>query len=189
MLRGGTDSIEVDVRISHGDREGRLKIMLDSASHLRQDDRDARISRGYLIDKNGVRKIQLPWNRGCESQGLWRVRQAARRDRRTRFTALLHHVTPELHRASYWELNHKAVPGIEGETWTEYRKPVVARSEDLHERVQRGTYRAKPSKRAWIAKTGGQRPLGIAVLEDKIVQQAVRRVLEEILEVEFVGLS
>src|SRR4029077_7791917 len=61
MLRGGTDSIEVDVRISHGDREGRLKIMLDSASHLRQDDRDARISRGYLIDKNGVRKIQLPW--------------------------------------------------------------------------------------------------------------------------------
>jgi RNA-directed DNA polymerase len=98
-------------------------------------------------------------------------------------------VTPELHRASYWELNHKAVAGIEGETWTEYRKPVVARSEDLHERVQRGTYRAKPSKRAWIAKTGGQRPLGIAVLEDKIVQQAVRRVLEEIFEVEFVGLS
>jgi RNA-directed DNA polymerase len=128
-------------------------------------------------------------SRGCESQGLWRVRQAARRDRQTRFTALLHHVTPELLRASYWELNHKAVPGIDGGTWTEYRKPLVARSEDLHERVQRGTYRAKPSKRAWIAKTGGQRPLGIAVLEDKIVQQAVRRVLEEIFEVEFVGLS
>src|SRR5439155_1209476 len=56
-------------------------------------------------------------SRGCESQGLWRVRQAARRDRRRRFTALLHHVTPELLRASYWELNHKAVPGIDGETW------------------------------------------------------------------------
>src|SRR5213594_4921807 len=80
-------------------------------------------------------------SRGCESQGLWRVRQAARRDRRRRFTALLHHVTPELLRASYWELNHKAVPGIDGETWREYRKHVVARIEDLHERVQRGTYR------------------------------------------------
>jgi len=66
-----------------------------------------------------------------------------------RFTALLHHVTPQLLRASYWELNHKAVPGIDGGTWTEYRKPLVARIEDLHERVQRGTYRAKPSKRAW----------------------------------------
>ena len=128
-------------------------------------------------------------SRGCESQGLWRVRQAARRDRRRRFTALLHHVTPELHRASYWELNHKAVPGIDGGTWTEYRKLLVARREELHKRVQRRTYRAKPSKRAWIAKTGGQRPLGISVLEDKIVQQAVRRVLEEIFEVEFVGLS
>ena len=93
-------------------------------------------------------------SRGCESQGLWRVRQAARRDRRRRFTALLHHVTPELLRASYWELNHKAVPGIDGETWREYRKHVVARIEDLHERVQRGTYRAKPSKRAWIPKAG-----------------------------------
>jgi hypothetical protein len=80
---------------------------------------------------------------------LWRVRQAARRDRQTRWTALLHHVTPELLRASYWELNHKAVPGIDGGTWTEYRKPLVARIGDLHERVQRGTYRAKPSKRAW----------------------------------------
>ena len=59
-------------------------------------------------------------SRGCESQGLWRVRQAARRDRRMRFTALLHHVTPQLLRASYWELNRLAVPGIDGETWKEY---------------------------------------------------------------------
>jgi len=127
--------------------------------------------------------------RGCESQGLWRIRQAARRDRRTRFTALLHHITPALLRASYWELNRLAVPGMDGETWVEYGKHVVARIEDLHERVQRGTYRAKPSKRAWIPKAGGQRPLGIAALEDKIVQQAVRRVLEEIFEVEFLGFS
>src|SRR2546430_7875852 len=73
-------------------------------------------------------------SRGCESQGLWRVRQAARRDRRRRFTALLHHVTPELLRASYLELKHKAVPGIDGEKWRGDRKHVVARIEDLHER-------------------------------------------------------
>jgi RNA-directed DNA polymerase len=106
-----------------------------------------------------------------------------------RFTALLHHVTPALLRASYWELNRIAVPGIDGETWKEYRAQMEERIIDLHERVQRGRYRAKPSKRAWIAKAGGQRPLGIAALEDKIVQQAVRKVLEEILEAEFVGLS
>ncbi len=128
-------------------------------------------------------------SRGCESQGLWRIRQAARRDRRTRFTALLHHITPALLRASYWELNRIAVPGMDGETWAEYGKQLVVRIEDLHERVQRGTYRAKPSRRAWIPKSGGQRPLGLAALEDKIVQQAVRRVLEEIFEVEFVGFS
>jgi group II intron reverse transcriptase/maturase len=78
---------------------------------------------------------------------------------------------------------------MDGETWAEYGKQLVVRIEDLHERVQRGTYRAKPSRRAWIPKSGGQRPLGIAALEDKIVQQAVRRVLEEIFEVEFVGFS
>lgn len=128
-------------------------------------------------------------SRGCESQGLWRIREAARRDRRTRFTALLHHITPALLRASYWELNRLAVPGMDGETWAGYGKHLVVRIEDLHERVQRGTYRAKPSRRAWIPKSGGQRPLGIAALEDKIVQQAVRRVLEEIFEVEFVGFS
>src|SRR5918995_5473325 len=127
--------------------------------------------------------------RGCESQGLWRVRQAARRDRRMRFTALLHHITPALLRASYWELNRLAAPGIDGETWKEYRAQMEVRILDLHERVQRGTYRAKPSKRAWIPKAGGQRALGIAALEDKIVQQAVCSVLEEIFEVEFLGLS
>lgn len=106
-----------------------------------------------------------------------------------RFNALLHHITPALLRASYWELNRLAVPGIDGARWKEYRVQMEVRILDLHERVQRGTYRAKPSKRAWIPKAGGQRPLGIAALEDKIVQQAVRSVLEEIFEVEFLGLS
>ena len=128
-------------------------------------------------------------SRRCESQGLWRVRQAARRDKRMRFTALLHHVTPQLLRASYWELNRGAAPGIDGERWKEYRAQMEGRILDLHERVQRGSYRAKPSKRAWIPKAGGRRPLGIAALEDKIVQQAVRSVLEEIFEAGFLGFS
>ena len=78
---------------------------------------------------------------------------------------------------------------MEGETWAEYGEQLVVRIEDLHERVQGGTYRAKPSRRVWIPKAGGQRPLGIAALEDKLVQQAARRVLEEIFEVEFEGFS
>jgi len=122
--------------------------------------------------------------------GLWSVRQAARRDRKARFTALLHHVTPELLQESYFELKRQAAPGVDGVTWEEYREGLEERIADLHGRVQRGTYRAKPSKRAWMAKAdGGERPLGIAALEDKIVQQALKTILEQIFEVEFRGFS
>jgi RNA-directed DNA polymerase len=118
------------------------------------------------------------------------VRQAARRDKQMRFTALLHHVTPELLRTSYYELKRSASPGVDGMTWEEYGHGLEERLRDLHERVHRGTYQAKPSKRAWIPKADGrQRPLGIAALEDKIVQQAVRSILECIYEEDFLGFS
>lgn len=118
------------------------------------------------------------------------VRQAAQRDRTTRFTALLHHVTPELLAASFFALKREAAPGVDGVTWDEYARGLYERIADLHARVHRGTYRAKPSKRAWIPKPDGrQRPLGIAALEDKIVQHAVKTVLEAIFEVEFLGIS
>lgn len=118
------------------------------------------------------------------------VRQAAQRDRTTRFTALLHHVTPELLAASFFALRRQAAPGVDGVTWDEYARGLYERIADLHARVHRGSYRAKPSKRAWIPKPDGrQRPLGIAALEDKIVQQAVKTVLEAIFEVEFLGFS
>jgi RNA-directed DNA polymerase len=124
------------------------------------------------------------------SRGLWGVREAARRDKKMRFTALLHHVTPELLRASYFDLKRQAAPGVDGVTWQEYGRDLEARLADLHARVHRGTYRAKPSKRAWIPKADGrQRPLGIAALEDKIVQQAVKTVLEQIYEEDFLGFS
>jgi group II intron reverse transcriptase/maturase len=129
-------------------------------------------------------------NRGRASIGLEGVRKLAGRSKETRFTTLLHHVNLELLRESYEALNRQASPGIDEMTWKEYGRDLEARLADLHERVHCGTYRAKPSKRAWIPKADGrQRPLGIASLEDKIVQQAVRTVLEQVYEEDFLGLS
>lgn len=124
------------------------------------------------------------------SRGLLGVREAARRDKGTRFTALLHHLTPELLRASFYDLKKHAAPGVDGVTWEKYRCDLEARLDDLHDRIHRGAYRARPSRRQYIDKPdGGKRPLGIAALEDKIVQQAVRVVLEQIYEGDFRGFS
>ncbi len=119
------------------------------------------------------------------------VREAARRDKKVRFTALLHHITPFRLWQSFHQLKRLASPGVDGVTWLEYGDDdLLKRIDALHERIHRGTYRAQPSKRAWIPKADGkQRPLGIACLEDKIVQQAVATVLEQIYEEEFVGFS
>src|SRR5262249_27336261 len=117
------------------------------------------------------------------SSGLQRVREAARRDKRARFTALLHHVTVDLLRDSFHALKQQAAPGVDGLTWPEYEDGLDDRLVDLHRRVHTGTYRAQPSKRAYIPKPDGrQRPLGIAALEDKIVQQAVVTALNQIYE-------
>ena len=129
-------------------------------------------------------------SRGIRSRGLLGVREAARHDKKMRFNNLLNHVTPELLQASFFDLKKQAAPGIDGETWAEYADNFEARIVDLHARIHRGTYRAKPSKRTWIPKLDGKlRPLGIASREDKIVQQAVRVVLECIYEEDFLGFS
>ena len=119
------------------------------------------------------------------------VRQVARRDKQVRFTALLHHVTVDLLRESFERLKHEAQPGVDGVTWRQYGDDGLhERLAHLHDRVHRGTYRAQPSKRAWIPKPDGRdRPLGIASLEDKIVQRAVATVLECIYEEDFLGFS
>jgi RNA-directed DNA polymerase len=122
--------------------------------------------------------------------GLQRVREAARKDKRARFTALLHHVTVDLLRDSFFALKRQAAPGVDGLTWPEYEDGLDDRLVDLHRRVHTGTYRAQPSKRAYIPKPDGRkRPLGIAALEDKVVQQAVVTVLNQIYEVDFLGFS
>jgi RNA-directed DNA polymerase len=127
---------------------------------------------------------------GNALDGLRRVREAAKRDKRLRFTALLHHVSIALLSNSFYALKRAAVPGVDGLTWQVYETDLDKRLEDLHSRVHRSTYRALPSKRAYIPKPDGrQRPLGIAALEDKIVQQAVGTVLSQIYEEDFLGFS
>jgi retron-type reverse transcriptase len=129
-------------------------------------------------------------SRKIMSFGLHGVRKAARRDKRMRFTALLHHITPELLQSSFLDLNRQAAPGIDDVTWRDYANGLEDRIDDLHSRIHRGTYRAQPSKRTWIPKADGrQRPLGIAALEDKVVQQAVKTVLDCIYEADFLGFS
>jgi len=115
------------------------------------------------------------------SQGLSGVRQAARDRKQERFTALLHHLSVGLLRDSFYALRRLASPGVDGVTWEEYQTGLEDRLVDLHSRLQRGAYRAQPSRRVYIPKADGrQRPLGIAALEDKIVQQAVVTILNQI---------
>jgi len=122
--------------------------------------------------------------------GLDRIRKAARKDKSLRFTSLIHHITVDLLRDSYKSLKRDAAPGIDDVTWKQYGEKLEERLPHLHERVQSGRYRAMPSKRIWIPKPDGrQRPIGIAVLEDKIVQQAAVQVLNQIYEERFLGFS
>jgi len=121
---------------------------------------------------------------------LDRVRQIAAGNKDARFTALLHHVDVDRLRAAYWALKPRAAPGVDGVTWTDYGRDLEENLRDLHARVHRGSYRARPSRRAYIPKADGrQRPLGIASLEDKILQRATVEVLNAIYETDFVGFS
>lgn len=129
-------------------------------------------------------------SRTSVSKGLEGVREAARSDRRLRFTALLHHVTPQLLTQSYYALSKQAAAGVDGVTWSDYGQGLEARIEGLHQAVHSGTYRAQPSRRSYIPKAdGSKRPLGIAALEDKIVQQAMVTVLSAVYEQDFLGFS
>jgi retron-type reverse transcriptase len=124
------------------------------------------------------------------SQALDRIRQAARHNKKERFTALLHHVNPETLRLAFDALKKDAAPGVDGVTWSDYEVDLERRLEELHDRVHRGAYRPQPSRRVYIPKADGrQRPLAVATVEDKIVQGAVAMVLSAIYEVDFLGFS
>src|SRR5947209_15754145 len=121
---------------------------------------------------------------------LDRVRRIAKEDKDAKFTALLHHVEVDRLRAAYFALRPKAAPGVDGITWHEYGLDLEANLRGLHRRVHCGSYRAKPVRRAYIPKRDGRlRPLGVAALEDKILQRAVVEVLNSIYEADFLGFS
>ena len=142
-------------------------------------------------EENTSQAHTSPAQDGCGvSQGLKGARQAARERKKEQFTTLLHHITQDLLRASVLSLQRKAAPGVGGVTWRQYEEGLEDRLADLKDRIHRGAYRAKPSRRIYIPKADGrQRPIGIAALEDKIVQQAVVSILNQIYEVDFRGFS
>jgi group II intron reverse transcriptase/maturase len=144
-----------------------------------------------LTERNTMKSTTVrTQGRVAGSFGLDGVRQKAEMDRKLKFTALLHHITATQLRESYYQLKKDASPGVDEETWREYYVGHWDRIENLRERIHSGRYRAQPSRRAYIDKEdGSQRPLGIAALEDKIVQQAVRSVLNQIYEADFVNFS
>jgi RNA-directed DNA polymerase len=124
------------------------------------------------------------------SQALERIRKVARERKKEKFTALFHHISTDLLEEAFFELKENAAPGVDRLTWRDYETDLERRLEDLYERVQRGAYRALPSRRVYIPKPDGrQRPLAIAALEDKIVQRAVVALLNAIYEEDFLGIS
>ncbi len=151
-----------------------------------------------VVEGRGLAKGNLPESNVHRTQSregrpsaLERVRQAARRDGKQRFTALLHHVYDiERLRSAYFGLKRDAAAGVDGETWQHYGEQLEANLEDLSARLKRGAYRARPVRRAYIPKADGrQRPLGVPTLEDKLVQRAVVEVLNAVYEEDFLGFS
>jgi len=152
----------------------------------------AEAAEGRGLGKGNAASATRPGHRAGTGvpSGLDRVRRVARQNKDVRFTALLHHVDVDRLRAAYWALEPKAAPGVDGVTWWDYGQDLEENLRDLHARVHRGAYRARPSRRVYIPKADGrQRPLGVAALEDKLLQRAVVEVLNAIYEADFLGFS
>src|SRR5438132_12484658 len=152
----------------------------------------AEMVEGRERTKENVQKAHaVPAQDGAAaSQGLKGVRKAARERKQEQFSTLLRHLTMDLRRDSYYALKREAAPGVDGVRWAEYEGGLEPRLKDLHERVHRGSYRAQPSRRIYLQKPDGrQRPIGIAALEDKIVQQAVVTIVNAIYEEDCRGFS
>jgi RNA-directed DNA polymerase len=145
------------------------------------------LAKGNLSQQNASRTQ----SRADAPSALERVRQAAKKDKKLRFTALLHHIyNPETLRMAYFSLKKEAAPGVDGETWRHYGEELEKNLQDLSARLARGAYRAKPVRRVYIPKADGRRrPLGVTALEDKIVQRAAVEVLNAIYESDFLGFS
>src|SRR6516162_6595975 len=150
------------------------------------------------MEGRGLAKGNLPQQNASRTpsredalSALERVRQAAKKDKQLRLTALLHHIyNLETLRTAYFSLKKEAAPGVDGETWQHYGEALEENLQDLSHRLKRGAYRAKPVRRAYIPKADGrQRPLGVTALEDKVVQRATVEVLNAIYEADFLGFA
>jgi group II intron reverse transcriptase/maturase len=151
---------------------------------------EAAEGRGLAKGNTGQHTASRTQSRTSAPSGLDRVREAARRDRKTKFTALFHHVTIDRLRTAFLSVKKEAAPGVDGVTWEQYQVDLEENLRDLHGRLHRGAYQARPSRRAYIPKTDGRlRPLGIATLEDKVVQRAAVEVMNAIYEADFLGFS
>lgn len=146
--------------------------------------------RGLVKENTDQQTTHRTQRRESVPSALDRVRKAARRNKAERFSALFHHITAERLQDAFYQIKKKAAPGIDGVTWEQYEREIDRNIADLQARLHRGAFRVKPSRRVYIPKLDGRkRPLGIAALEDKIVQRAVAEILNAIYEMDFLGFS
>src|SRR4029434_180677 len=169
----------------------------DSPKVARKQANKAATAAAELVERRGggkenaeLQSTDRTQSREGVSQAQARLRAVVARNKQDKLTALLHHIGVDALRASFFGLKKSAAPGVDDMTWTEYAENLEANLADLHRRVHTGAYRALPSRRKYIPKADGrQRPLGIAALEDKVVQAAVVAILTPIYEAEFLGFS
>ena len=207
-MRENRESLRPSPRDGTGERAGKDKIRKPAMYGRRQSDnstvpaklpnkalgnRTAEAVEGRGLTKGKAVQQNTPRTQGRTSgvpNELHRIRQAAIGNKGEKFTALLHHISPERLRTAFQRIKKNAAAGVDGVTWQQYEEDLGSNLRELHAKIHRGAYRAKPSRRVFIPKADGrQRPLGIAALEDKIVQRATAEVLNAIYEVDFLGFS
>src|SRR3981081_4345520 len=121
--------------------------------------------------KGNADQQTMPWAQSQTSMPtvLDRIREGARERKQEKFISLFHHISIDLLAEAFYQLEVDAAPGVDRLLWKDYEGGLQGNLEDLHARVQRGAYRARPSRRVYIPKPDGrQRPLAVAALEDKI---------------------
>lgn len=187
---GGTGKAQSHNPVAHADEKSDTPVVPEKPSNK---GKPAEMAQERGVAKGNVNKppvCRTPSRNKRASMGLEGVRIAAHRDKELRFTALLHHITPTLLVESFYALRHDAAAGVDAVTWQDYEEGLQDRVPTLHRQIHVGGYRATPSRRVLIPKADGKtRTLGIASLEDKVVQQAVVTVLNTIYEEDFLGFS
>jgi RNA-directed DNA polymerase len=187
MMHGHEKSDHAIVAVKPANKEADLTAEESAVKSAAAEPAEPRAGTKGNADWQSTRRTQ---SRESVSQALERIRKAARERKKERFTTLYHHISTDLLEEAFFELREDAAPGVDRLTWKDYEADLERNLEDLHDRVQRGAYRALPSRRVYIPRPDGrQRPLAVAALEDKIVQRAAVALLNTIYEEDFLGFS